>query len=245
MPRSGLVQFKGHFAWTLNRAYGSVQADCWTLDWTLKDWSIWRYFSVKKQVFVTFRRFMHHPNNLVWGLHGGSAFALKTAPFLNSCMVLTRKEVYTSKSTHWHARVRLYLVLAWQLVLCNKVLGLCYFRTWLVSGLHLVNTWSAVGGASLVPISIAVDSASPLNQRFLFLYEDSGNWKSRCGCAGCSMSRRRASRAGRDPVFIHFLIHDCNLHSIHCGLLGEWHPTLRQTLSDIIPYNIRVHINQW
>ena len=28
MPRSGLVQFKGHFAQTLNRTYGSVQADC-------------------------------------------------------------------------------------------------------------------------------------------------------------------------------------------------------------------------
>ena len=37
MPRSGLVQFKGHFAWTLNRTYGSVQADCRILDWTLKD----------------------------------------------------------------------------------------------------------------------------------------------------------------------------------------------------------------
>jgi hypothetical protein len=39
MPWSGLVQFKGHFAWTLDWIYGSVQADCWTLDWTLKDQS--------------------------------------------------------------------------------------------------------------------------------------------------------------------------------------------------------------
>ena len=39
MPWSGLVQFKGHIAWTLDRTYGLVQADCWTLDWTLKDWS--------------------------------------------------------------------------------------------------------------------------------------------------------------------------------------------------------------
>ena len=37
-----------------------------------------------------------------------------------------------------------------------------------------------------------------------------------------------------DPVFIHFLIHDCNLQSIHRGILGEWHPTLRQTISDWI-----------
>lgn len=37
-----------------------------------------------------------------------------------------------------------------------------------------------------------------------------------------------------DPVFIHFLIHDCNLHSIHPAILGEWHPTLKQTISNWI-----------
>ena len=37
MLRSGLVQSKKHFAWTLDRTYGLVQADCWTLDWILKD----------------------------------------------------------------------------------------------------------------------------------------------------------------------------------------------------------------
>lgn len=37
-----------------------------------------------------------------------------------------------------------------------------------------------------------------------------------------------------DPVFIHFLIHNCNLQSIHRGILGEWHPTLRQTISNWI-----------
>ena len=44
MPWSGLVQFKGHFAWTLNQTYGSVQADCWTLDWMLKD-PFWKLLS--------------------------------------------------------------------------------------------------------------------------------------------------------------------------------------------------------
>ena len=37
-----------------------------------------------------------------------------------------------------------------------------------------------------------------------------------------------------DPVFIHYLIHGCNLHSIHEGILAEWHPNLRQTISDWI-----------
>jgi hypothetical protein len=35
-----------------------------------------------------------------------------------------------------------------------------------------------------------------------------------------------------DPVFLHFLIHDCNLDSIHPAILGEWHPSLRQTISN-------------
>jgi hypothetical protein len=37
-----------------------------------------------------------------------------------------------------------------------------------------------------------------------------------------------------DPVFLHFLIHDCDLHSIHPSILGEWHPTLKQTISSWI-----------
>lgn len=34
-----------------------------------------------------------------------------------------------------------------------------------------------------------------------------------------------------DPVLLQFLIHDCDLHSIHPALLGEWHPELKQTIS--------------
>lgn len=32
------------------------------------------------------------------------------------------------------------------------------------------------------------------------------------------------------PVFIHFLLHDCNLHSIYPSFLAEWIPDLHQTL---------------
>jgi hypothetical protein len=35
-----------------------------------------------------------------------------------------------------------------------------------------------------------------------------------------------------DPIVIHFFIHDCDIHSIHPAILGEWHPRLRQTISD-------------
>jgi hypothetical protein len=35
-----------------------------------------------------------------------------------------------------------------------------------------------------------------------------------------------------DPVVLHFFTHDCNLNSIHPQLLGEWHPSLKATLSD-------------
>ena len=35
-----------------------------------------------------------------------------------------------------------------------------------------------------------------------------------------------------DPVVIHFFIHDCDIHSIHPAILGEWHPHLKQTISD-------------
>ena len=37
-----------------------------------------------------------------------------------------------------------------------------------------------------------------------------------------------------DPVLLHFFIHNCDLHSIHPGILGEWHPILKQTVTDWI-----------
>lgn len=37
-----------------------------------------------------------------------------------------------------------------------------------------------------------------------------------------------------DPVVLQFFIHDCNLNSIHPGILGEWHPHIRQTVSEWI-----------
>lgn len=33
-----------------------------------------------------------------------------------------------------------------------------------------------------------------------------------------------------DPISLHFLLHDCDLHSIHPGILGEWNPVLKQTI---------------
>lgn len=37
-----------------------------------------------------------------------------------------------------------------------------------------------------------------------------------------------------DPVFLYYLVHGCNLHSIHPGFLGEWHPALKMTILDWI-----------
>lgn len=42
---------------------------------------------------------------------------------------------------------------------------------------------------------------------------------------------RGVSASPLDPVVLHFFIHDCNIHSIHPQLLGEWHPTLKQTIA--------------
>ena len=30
-----------------------------------------------------------------------------------------------------------------------------------------------------------------------------------------------------DPIFLHFLIHSCDLHAIHVDILGEWHPIFK------------------
>jgi len=45
---------------------------------------------------------------------------------------------------------------------------------------------------------------------------------------------RGVSTIPLDPVLLHFFVHDCDLHSIHPGVLGEWHPNLKQTISDWI-----------
>ena len=42
------------------------------------------------------------------------------------------------------------------------------------------------------------------------------------------------SAAPLDPVLLHFFIHKSDLHSIHPGILGEWHPSLKQLVSDWI-----------
>lgn len=51
-----------------------------------------------------------------------------------------------------------------------------------------------------------------------------------------------------DPVVLHFFIHDCNIHSIHPAILGEWHPTLKRMIADWIklgpdgdPASFQVH----
>jgi hypothetical protein len=35
-----------------------------------------------------------------------------------------------------------------------------------------------------------------------------------------------------DPIFLHFFIHDCDISSMHPGIVGEWHPELKQTISN-------------
>ena len=37
-----------------------------------------------------------------------------------------------------------------------------------------------------------------------------------------------------DPVCLHYLVHGCNLHSIHPGFLGKWHLWLKLVISDWI-----------
>ena len=51
--------------------------------------------------------------------------------------------------------------------------------------------------------------------------------------AATSLSLLQRMSAGTlDPVLLHFFIHNCNLHSIHAGILGEYHPVLKQTIAD-------------
>lgn len=35
-----------------------------------------------------------------------------------------------------------------------------------------------------------------------------------------------------NPVVLHFFIHDCNIHSLHPDIIGEWHPSLKKTITD-------------
>jgi len=35
-----------------------------------------------------------------------------------------------------------------------------------------------------------------------------------------------------DPVLLHYFVHNCDINSIHPGLLAEWHPELKKTISD-------------
>jgi hypothetical protein len=34
------------------------------------------------------------------------------------------------------------------------------------------------------------------------------------------------------PVILQYIVHGCNLESIHPSFLGEWHPELRRTILD-------------
>ena len=54
------------------------------------------------------------------------------------------------------------------------------------------------------------------------------------GAAAAICLIRGMSVAPLDPVLLHFFIHECDLHSIHPGILGEWHPSLKQIVSDWI-----------
>lgn len=35
-----------------------------------------------------------------------------------------------------------------------------------------------------------------------------------------------------DPVLLHYFVHDCDLNSIHADIMEEWHPELKQTISN-------------
>ena len=42
------------------------------------------------------------------------------------------------------------------------------------------------------------------------------------------------SAAPLDPLALHFFTHDCNIQTIHPTLPTNWHPTLKQVISDWI-----------
>lgn len=48
-----------------------------------------------------------------------------------------------------------------------------------------------------------------------------------------------------DPVFLHFLVHDCNILSMHPGIVGEWHPELKQMISNWLDVGPRDDITQF
>jgi hypothetical protein len=48
-----------------------------------------------------------------------------------------------------------------------------------------------------------------------------------------------------DPVFLHFLIHECDIASIHERMLSEWHPEIRQTISHWIEVGPHADITQF
>lgn len=33
-----------------------------------------------------------------------------------------------------------------------------------------------------------------------------------------------------DPVFLQYLVYDCDIEAVHSTFLGEWHPSIRQTI---------------
>ena len=45
-----------------------------------------------------------------------------------------------------------------------------------------------------------------------------------------------------DPI-LHYFIHECDLCSIHPGILGEWHPALKQVIFDWIGLGVNSNAN--
>lgn len=48
-----------------------------------------------------------------------------------------------------------------------------------------------------------------------------------------------------DPVFLHYLIYDCNLEAVHPSFLGEWHPDIRGQLMQWIAAGSEGNIDQF
>lgn len=48
-----------------------------------------------------------------------------------------------------------------------------------------------------------------------------------------------------DPVFLQYLVYDCNLEAVHPSFLGEWHPGIRQQLMQWIAAGPDGNIDQF
>jgi len=48
-----------------------------------------------------------------------------------------------------------------------------------------------------------------------------------------------------DPVFLNFFVHDCDFSSLHRDIVAEWHPELKQTISDWLDIGPHGNVTQF